>query len=118
MKCLHCGYCCLNMLLVTVTPEAVTDLVIDELTEDMALVVNTMEDGILCPHLSWNTEFKFSCEIHHRAWFDDTPCGKHSQIETGDKPCRTGAYMMDKNNADTHQALVLLRLTTSPKNTT
>jgi hypothetical protein len=50
-----------------------------------------------CPHLSWEGD-KAICAIHEFSWYKDTPCFRHSQIESSeDMPCRMGEYLKKQN---------------------
>lgn len=92
MKCLRCGRCCLNPLVVVVKPEVVKeDLNLETLGEDDFLCLT----GQLCPHLKFDSEA--TCSIHHFDWYEDTPCFRHGQIERSiDDECRTGRYLTDR----------------------
>jgi len=87
MKCLRCGYCCVQLEVVIVAPAAVRpNLRIEELSPDDFLNKHT---GEVCPHLRVE-DGEASCNIHHYEFYKHTPCYQHSQIESGDSPCRIG----------------------------
>lgn len=88
MICLKCGYCCANLCVVVVDdPEKGLD--------ENNLIYHSGTKG-KCKHLKGNTIGKYSCAIHDREWYDETPCFNHSQIERGNTNCRTGEYMLKK----------------------
>lgn len=96
MKCLRCGKCCLDSLVVVVKPESVKeDLNINELTQDDVLSIEGPKDK--CPHLKWDGDIA-CCSIHHYKWYKYTPCFSHGQIGKKNAPCRTGVYL--KNNPE------------------
>lgn len=85
MKCLKCGYCCLNFLIVIIKEPK------------KGIVEGNLEalDGTKrCPHLIGNKPGEYSCSIHHYDWFKDTPCGEYSQVERQERNCRTGDYII------------------------
>jgi hypothetical protein len=47
-----------------------------------------------CKHLIGD-EPPFTCAIHDRPWYSETPCASHTQIEHGNTECRMGRYMLD-----------------------
>jgi len=87
MKCLRCGYCCLTSLVVVIKDP------VKGIVEGNALGLN---GSTRCPHLEGNTAGSYSCKIHHYPWFNDTPCGTHTQYETSDSNCRLGEYILKK----------------------
>lgn len=93
MKCLHCGYCCMMMDVIIVSPEYAT--------EDFEMGVNVKlgggvehkPTGVACPHLEMEGD-KYYCKVHEMPWFKGTPCDQYGQIESSvDNPCRTGDYI-------------------------
>lgn len=87
MKCLRCGYCCLNHLVVVVAdPEK-------GITEDNCLVINSI-NGLKCPHLRGNSPGNYICAIHDYPWYEDTPCFEHAQFEYKDTKCRIGEHQL------------------------
>ncbi len=75
----------------------------------MVIIVNDPDKGVCqdnlralnfngyerCPHLRGDKPGKFSCAIHDRSWYHETPCASHGQIERSvNTRCRTGVYMM------------------------
>jgi len=87
MKCLRCGYCCQNLFVViAIDPDR-------GLEEDNLKAIGT-RGSERCPHLVGDTPGEFSCAVHDRPWYPETPCASHSQIEHGDTPCRMGEYII------------------------
>lgn len=89
MKCLRCGYCCMTSFVVVVDdpdrgPTA------DNLK---AIGQNGYER---CHHLQGTEPGEFSCAVHDKPWYPETPCFSHGQIERSpDDECRTGRYILD-----------------------
>ena len=51
--------------------------------------------GKACKHLKGDTPGKFSCGIHDKYWYKETPCARHGQIERiPDTKCRMGDHVM------------------------
>ena len=87
VKCVRCGYCFRTMCIVVVDKPAWG------IKEDNFKVVAPKEGP--CPHLRGNEPGGFSCAVHDRSWYSETPCADYGQIERSpDTPCRTGTYMM------------------------
>ena len=88
MKCLRCGYCCIQYTVVIVDDPS------KGIVEDNLIVKET---GQRCKHLTGNKPGEFSCAIHNYSWYEETPCYRHGQIETSaDKSCRLGAFLLNK----------------------
>ena len=50
-----------------------------------------------CKHLRGERVGEFSCAIHSEAWYKETPCFLHSQIECSeDTPCRIGEHILNQ----------------------
>ncbi len=86
MKCLRCGYCCKTSLVVIVNnpdhgPIDGNLKAIDASTEP-------------CHHLLGDKPGNYSCTIHDKPWYPETPCFAHSQIEQKDSNCRMGEYVL------------------------
>jgi len=90
MKCLRCGHCCLTSFVVVVDNPDLPP------TEDNLKVVG--ENGPeRCPHLRGDKPGEYSCAIHDKPWYEETPCFAHGQIERSpDNECRMGRYLIDK----------------------
>jgi hypothetical protein len=92
MKCLRCGRCCFNYVVVIKPKSIKEDLDLDSLEEKDLLC---LDGSSKCPHLNLD-EYDASCNIHHYKWFKDTPCGRYTQIESDESCiCRTGKYMRE-----------------------
>jgi DNA-directed RNA polymerase subunit RPC12/RpoP len=53
-------------------------------------------DGTPCKHLIGDEPGEYSCAIHDKSWYKDTPCFAHRQIEQSpDEVCRLGKHMME-----------------------
>lgn len=90
MICIRCGYCCINLCVVIVdNPEL-------GIVEGNLIVNN--EDGgkAPCKHLEKGKDGRYSCKIHGRPWYKDTPCAKHTLVGRDDMPCRMGVYQLAK----------------------
>jgi len=87
MKCLRCGYCCKNMMVVIVDdPDK-------EIAEDN--LITHLGEGKSCKHLVGDTTGEYSCAIHDKLWYKETPCFAHGQIENNvDDVCRMGEYIL------------------------
>lgn len=86
MKCLRCGYCCKNMMVIIVdNPEK-------GISEDN--LIAHMGKNQSCQHLEGNTPGEYSCAIHDKIWYKQTPCFTHGQIESSiNNICRMGEYL-------------------------
>ena len=50
-----------------------------------------------CQHLRGDTPGKFSCAVHDKPWYPDTPCFEYGQIEQSpDDVCRMGEYILGR----------------------
>jgi len=88
MKCLRCGHCCINYLVVVVdNPE--------EGFKENNLIVNKGDRP--CKHLLGNSPGEYKCAVHHKEWYKDTPCFEFTQIESKDSPCRLGEEVVKKH---------------------
>jgi len=59
-------------------------------------IIAHMGDGP-CKHLEGNKPGEYSCKIHSKSWYKDTPCFSHGQIEKSpNDECRLGRYILDK----------------------
>ena len=89
MICLRCGYCCKHLWVIVVDdPEK-------GITEDN--LIEHRGGGIPCKHLRGNKPGEYTCIIHNKKWYKETPCYRHGQIEPSpDTPCRMGVYILKK----------------------
>lgn len=68
------------------------------LKEDNLRAINLLKEP--CPHLRGNKAGEYSCAVHNRPWYKQTPCYKHGQIEAKkSSPCRMGEYLLRKEGA-------------------
>lgn len=87
MICLRCGYCCHNYLV------AIVDDPEKGLSEDNIIV---HEGKGPCKHLLGNKPGEYSCSVHDKEWYKETPCFSHGQIESSpDDECRLGRHILD-----------------------
>lgn len=87
MKCLRCGYCCINY-----------DVIIVD-NADVGPIKGNLKHkptGKKCQHLKRNEHGGYFCMLHDYPWYKETPCFAHSQIERGNTECRMGAYILNK----------------------
>ena len=91
MKCLNCGYCCIELDVIIINPkfiEEVTEENFYELTEEKYFSHKKFDKP--CPYLKF-INGKYSCSIHDKEWYKFTPCYEYDQISSSVKdPCRTG----------------------------
>jgi len=62
-------------------------------------IIAHMGDG-KCKHLDGDTPGSYSCKIHDREWYNQTPCFSHGQIEHGNTECRMGKYILSKKGKE------------------
>jgi len=75
----------------------------------MVMIVDDPEKGLAedniiahmgngpCKHLLGDKAGEYSCAIHNKKWFKNTPCFSHGQIEaTSDDLCRIGEYHLKR----------------------
>ena len=70
------------------------------------------EDNIIekpegpCPHLEGDRPGEYSCAVHDKEWYEDTPCYAHGQIESSpDRNCRMGEYLLKKEREKERKVL-------------
>ena len=93
MICLRCGYCCINPVVIIINPKYVNE----DLDLQNPLIkekVMLKKSGEWCPYLEEKNKFIFTCKIHNKPWYKQTPCFEYSQLENDilDK-CRLGVYI-------------------------
>ncbi len=89
MKCVRCGYCChwYNVIIVDDSEKGINE---DNLKFKEG-------DGTRCQHLQGTEPGEYSCDLHDKEWYFETPCYDFTQIERNpDTPCRVGAYKMKR----------------------
>jgi hypothetical protein len=92
MICLRCGYCCHHYdVMIIDDPEI-------GYSEDLAEAQKNIKykpGGQRCQHLIGDKAGKYSCAIHDKPWYKETPCFQFTQVEESpDAPCRVGEYML------------------------
>ena len=82
MICLRCGYCCHKYLVVIVKdPNKPLD-----------------ETNLIVHHGDGNKPGEYSCSVHSKEWYKETPCYAFTQIESSpNEECRMGRYVLDNN---------------------
>ena len=88
MICLRCGHCCKHYAVVVVKDPDHPP------SEDNVQFVSGLEDP--CPHLEGDKPGDYSCAVHDKDWYEDTPCAQHGQVEQGNTECRIGRYLLDR----------------------
>jgi len=98
MKCLRCGYCCIQLGVVIIKPDMIKQTINLESEETFMF----KESGKICPNLYIDEdELLCECLIHHYTWYDETPCHSHGQIEESPEDlCRMGEYLLLPENKD------------------
>lgn len=87
MKCLRCGHCCHNYMVIIVDDPK------KGITEDNLIFHEG--NGTPCKHLRGTKPGEYWCAIHHYPWYKETPCYAHGQIESSpDCVCRLGEYIL------------------------
>lgn len=78
MACLKCGWCCTNLEV---------PIVIDPELGPQPGNIKTIH-GFLerCPHLQGDVPGKYSCAIHDKEWYAESPCGTYNPED----PCICG----------------------------
>ncbi len=90
MKCLRCGYCCVQYDVI----------IVDDPNLGIPRDVSSTNfrhkpTGQRCQHLRGDQMGRLSCAVHNYPWFEETPCHSHRQVE--DKPsteCRMGRFQL------------------------
>ena len=99
MVCLHCGYCCKNLLVVIVVDPKLG------IQEDNLKAINCLEEK--CPHLQGDKPGNYKCAIHNEKWYPETPCFQYTQIGREDSKCRMGEYLMKNQDNPTNKPGIL-----------
>lgn len=95
MICLRCGHCCFQYAVVIVDDPAKGIVDTNLRTKS--------EPGERCPHIRGDKPGEYSCAIHDKPWYCDTPCASHGQIERSpDTPCRLGEFLLEKSCEEDH----------------
>ena len=97
MICLRCGYCCKWLSVVIVDDP--------EIGPTKENLIFHKGDGVSCKHLKGSKPGEYSCAIHDKKWYEETPCFAHTQIESRENtPCRMGNHIL--NNVLTPEVLL------------
>jgi len=88
MKCLRCGYCCINLFVAIVKDP--------ELGIKEGNIISHEGKGKPCIHLRGSNPGEYSCAIHDQKWYKKTPCFQYDQIGKKNSDCRTGRYILTK----------------------
>lgn len=87
MKCLRCGYCCIELSVIIIDPKYTSeDIHLFDLPEEAFIHKPSSK---ICPHLEIKNNM-VKCKIHEFKWYKETPCYQYSQIEYRDSICRIG----------------------------
>ena len=96
MKCLRCGHCCTTTLVTIVVDPDIGP------ADGNLRSISGYEER--CPHLFGDEVGKYSCAVHDRPWYHETPCFSHGQVESSkDEACRMGAYQMKLKREACHE---------------
>lgn len=93
MKCLRCGYCCTQLSVIVVkNPEYGI--------KEGNLIPVGMKGPERCPHLMGVKPGEYSCSIHDREWFKDTPCATHQShyFHNEHEECPMGRHILNINS--------------------
>lgn len=88
MRCFRCGYCCTTLLAVIVADPDAPEV----FAESNLRGINMLEER--CPHLKGDQPGEYSCSIHDRPRFKDTPCADYQSHWPG-QPCRMGNMLVN-----------------------
>jgi hypothetical protein len=95
MICLRCGQCCIDTAVVLVKPEFVSENYDSKNPPKGTIFIKDTIDP--CPYLSWESETKTKCNIHHYKWYKYTPCYRHHQRDAKNSTlCKLGVYNLEQ----------------------
>ncbi len=94
MKCLRCGYCCINYDVIIIDDGKLP------LSETN---IKHKPSGVACQHLIGTKPGEYSCAIHDHPDYNQTPCFDFTQVERQDSDCRMGVYQL-KNYHETNKS--------------
>ena len=89
MICLRCGYCCKHLWVIIVDDPKKGCVEGNLITHE--------GHGVACKHLEQEPSGEYTCAIHNEPWYEETPCFRHSQIESRDSFCRMGKYLLESS---------------------
>lgn len=94
MICLHCGYCCFMYDVVIISNDLGTR---KSITDESNYEIKSCNQR--CKHLKGNSPGNFTCAMHDKPWYKNTPCFRHGQYEQRNSKCRLGEFILsDKEN--------------------
>lgn len=96
MKCLHCGYCCIQYSAIIVDNPKL-GIILSNLSPKIS--------GVKCKHLQGESPGNYKCAIHHYSWYKDTPCAEFTQVEYNDSNCRMGEYILSQQKSNKIQEI-------------
>jgi hypothetical protein len=88
VDCLRCGYCCTSLLAVIVK-----DPDLGPVPENL-MTIGLSGEKERCPHLRGDAPGEYSCSVHDREWYPDTPCAEYQSHWPG-RPCRMGEFLLN-----------------------
>ena len=93
MKCLRCGYCCKKLFVVVID-----DPDIGFSDSDNYATFGLSGDGSdPCKHLRGDSSGNYSCSVHDREWYPETPCAQY-QSHWPERVCRMGEMLVKNEN--------------------
>lgn len=86
-KCYRCGYCCIYTCVAIVVDPA------KGVSEGNITLHNANGENIPCRYLQGDGPGRYSCAIHSKAWYVDTPCAMHNSDIA---QCTVGEYLVSQ----------------------
>lgn len=105
MKCVRCGYCCIDYDVIIIRPEYINEDINDILSKDFNAadkIAIHKPCGIKCPHLDYDEDGIATCKVHDKPWYKGTPCDSHTQIGKEDAVCRIGNMTIKTKGRNWH----------------
>jgi hypothetical protein len=90
MKCLRCGYCCTSLLAVVVDDPEIG------ITPENLITIGRSGEKERCKHLRGEAPGEYSCAVHDRPWYPETPCAAY-QSHWPSVNCRMGDYLLARH---------------------
>ena len=88
-KCYRCGYCCIyTCVAIVINPDK-------SISEDNIILHNADGENKPCKYLLGNNPGEYTCSIHGKAWYKDTPCASHN---AGIDYCNIGKHYLNSKN--------------------
>jgi hypothetical protein len=89
VRCLRCGYCCTKLVaVIVIDPDAP-----EVFAKENLRGINMLEER--CPHLRGDKPGEYSCAVHDRTWFSETPCAEY-QSHWPTRVCGMGSFSLGK----------------------